>query len=168
MRPKIEIPNITMLDYPCYVGPIISDKRILYIPYDGIYVNGKKKNIQKLAQLDTIVSYVLEGYLDSNNKFHIYDCMSIHDWSTKVGIKSYEDRLSDVRWIVNNFLFNTNEFIDSYMEIANNTGEFLDIYKKMLTSGSKGVIIRYINGCYSFNEPTSDFIEFKRGLKKNE
>ena len=161
MQPKIEAVNTTLMAYPCYVGPVLSDSKAIYIPGEGILVNGEKQEIKGLEKIYSLKYHILEGYL-RDNIFYIYDCLTIEEWDTKTSEKEYRDRLVEFRSIINGVLADYSHFRDLPLDPVDDVGELMEIYKKILTNGNEGAIIRSSEGYYAFEGTSDDFIEFRR------
>jgi len=161
MKAKNKIPNITLISYPVYISPIMSDKKFTYIPNQGMYINGYKTELIRFNKLKGIQEYTLEGYL-VKNKLFLHDCLFINNWINNKGKVTYYSRWKMLKLLVNNCLAEYDKFVTVPTDVAENPGDLIRFYKQYLTEGYIGVNIKNENGYYTFDETTDDFIELTK------
>lgn len=178
MLAPTELPNLTDLQYPLYVQRKYDGFRCIY--YNGklysrsglsfpnvnltahfnklfntstnvldgeLYMHGKPFNeVSKILNNETIA-------IPNDMKFYIYDCVPIKDWENKKCNITYTDRLKLLRTVVAN-ISDYKKIIDTPTDKVNTAAEVVELYKKALTDGYEGCILKAIEGKYQWKRTT--------------
>lgn len=156
MKPPKQLPNVTMIQYPCYVQPKLVGTKFTYIPGQGCITEDSRHLVEPILEpiLD-IKSVVLEGIL-TKDKVYIIDALEKVKWEAEVCIRHYEDRLKTVRHYINALSSKNSKILDIPTDTVESAAELIELYKKYLKDGYKGCIIRDIYGMYRWEEVTLD------------
>lgn len=184
-----ELPIITQIKYPIYVQPKLDGYRCIY--RDGMLWSRSGKPFRNLnlplhfKALFGVKDYVLDGELYAhgiafNNlqkilntenapipatlKFIVYDCLHIANWDYKICKKTYEDRLKDLRKVVNSQIADHQKVIDIANDLVQTSKEAVDIYKNCLQNGYEGVMLKAPDGLYQWKRTTvksGEMLKFK-------
>lgn len=174
-----KIPNLTVIKYPCYIQPKLDGTRCIY--KDGIFytrsgrIFPNKNLIKYFSKLQNIGNNVLDGELYADGikfqdliktvnsedkqitiplKFYIFDHLTEKEWNTKICKRSYENRLSSLRSILNDYVQDYKRIIDVPTDKVENPQQIKEIYKKYLTKNLEGAMIRSIDGKYQWKRVT--------------
>lgn len=123
-------PKLEDLRYPVYVQPLIDLPEITYSEAD---------------------LYLLCYFDYKKNKRHVFDVISKKDLENKKNTTPFSERIKIARETLSS-IANYEYIIDLATDIITNPAELLELYKKYLTNGYKGVRILDENGVYRFGE----------------
>jgi hypothetical protein len=133
MKAPNKNPDISNLNYPCYIAPLVeeSDTRWINLNFHLIKCN----------------------YNKDENKYYCYDCIFEEDWQKERCTETYEERLRTLRTILAHE-GDYKHYIDYVIKVENPT-ELIASYKELLTSGHKGARIFDADGFYCFDKVTN-------------
>lgn len=174
-----KIADITNIKYPCYVQPKLDGYRCIY-KKGALWSRtgrpfGNKNLIKYFGKLLNSTSYVLDGELYAHGlnfgelqtilntenaqiptglKYFVYDCISNFEWENKNCKKSYEERLSDIRSVLNGVISDYTKIIDTSTDLVRTSKEVVELYKNYLNKGYEGVMIKDVDGKYKWKRVT--------------
>lgn len=179
MKTENKLPDLTSLGYPLYVQPKRDGYRCTF--KDGkLYTSrGKPFKNKQLSKYFTCLeragNYVLDGELymhgktleehteilnsfdaelPSSLKFYIFDIVPLQNWCQQSYNRSYKDRLTDIRVVCNSLIAQPQKVIDVHTELVETPAEVSKLYKKYLTQGYEGAILRSTDGLYKWKRVT--------------
>ena len=179
MKAPSQIPDIVDIKYPCYIQPKLDGYRCVYkdgelrssngnifanvnLPdyfkdllnvgewvLDGeIYLHG-----WKLKQITSLVNSE-KNPIPEGLKFVVYDCMPVDEWDKESSDTPYEDRLKQLRQLLNDRVANYKRVLDISCDIVESAAEAVKLYRKYLTNGYEGVMIKDTSGLYRWKRVT--------------
>lgn len=148
MQKQPDVTDIYNINYPCYVSPVPEGTRIIHIP-----------GVMEYQHLDNTYGYVIEGY-QTPEKLYLFDCIPLVLWYKQKCLIAYEDRLKDIRILVNSYIANPKKVIDLNALLIDNQIEMADYLDNLLTQGYKKARIMDANGNYVFGEAkNNEYVE---------
>jgi len=175
-----KLAEITNVNYPTLVQPKYDGFRATYVPEVGFLSRtGKpfrnKRLVEYFSSLETS-HIVLDGELyvaeadfaDTQSlittedarincklQFRVFDAMPLADWESRSCELKYSDRLVLLREVVNSVADYT-KVLDVPTDTINSSSELIKLYKKTLTSGLEGVMIKDEDGLYKWGRVGAD------------
>lgn len=174
-----ELPDVTSLDYPLFIQPKRDGYRCVFKDGELITRHGKKfknKNLKNHFKcLNKASNYVLDGELYMHGrllsqhteifnsfdailppelKFYIFDVIPLVDWENQVCTRPYKARIKDIRVITNELIAEPRKVIDVHTEEVHSASEAIEYYKKYLTKGYEGGILRNRESLYKWKRTT--------------
>ena len=157
MTAKNELPNLTQLNYPCYVSPLPSIPKVVYIP--------DVNEFEDFSILSQLRNWVIEGYI-IDNKFMAIDCMDVDHWIDSSCKRTCEERLKDLRFLVSH-MGEYDKFSVLPVDIVHDASEIKALYASYLTDGYEGAIIKNVEATYHFGEcENGEIVELKPKSKE--
>ena len=181
-------PDITNLSYPLFIQPKYDGFRATFVPDKGFITRtGKRfKNLNLPLYFSAMINCgntVLDGELwirgkplsevqslltteaakiDCDLVFVVFDAVPLEDWKNRSCDLPYSSRLKLLREKVTSVASFT-KVLDISTDLVNSSAELAAIYKKHLTNGLEGAIIRSESGFYKWGRVglTGDFFKLK-------
>lgn len=182
MRPPNEIADITKIKYPCFVQPKLDGYRGIFVPEKLTFVSRENKEFRNWRKINEYFYKVVEtegNILDGELYIHglkpkdlasilnkegasipdtlryvIYDAIPQPAWDLQYYDRPYEDRLKDLRGIVNDQIADYSKVLDIATDTVHYPKELTELYREYLLAGYEGVIIRDIDGLYQWKRTT--------------
>lgn len=174
-----ELPDITKVKYPAYIQPKLDGYRCVYREGAMWSRAGKPFGNKNLAlhfkKLFQTSEYVLDGELYCHGtsfnslqkilnteeaplpvtlKYVVYDCVHLTQWDYQHSKKEYQNRLVDLRHIVNGVIGEHSKVIDIANDKVNSAAEAVDKYKEYLKNGYEGAMLKAPDGLYRWKRTT--------------
>lgn len=177
-----ELPDLSKLKYPLELQPKLDGFRSIYKPDQEAIFLGRSglpiENIQlkeAFKALYGVQDYILDGELYSHElgfdeiasilnsedkvvptslKYVVYDCVPLKDWENRSCKLSYDFRLNTLRQLVQSDIGDRKRITDIVSDTVNSSGEAVELYKKYLTDGYEGVMLKNPLGYYKWKRTT--------------
>lgn len=160
MKAHERVPELTHLNYPCYVIPIMSRDRFLYIPGSGTFKNAITSI--EVPELEKCGEFVLEGFIEhvGGAKEVIYwldDAVPVEEWYSQRTTTTFETRLKRVNTVVQTVINAMPKVMTVPFLVAYEPQDVVSEYKACLQDGYEGVNLKFSEGVYTFDKTTADF-----------
>lgn len=121
------------IKYPCYIGPFFNEAEIV------IHIPGKQ-------EIFKFINHFVLFTLKKDDRYYIFDCMSILEFERKKEIPSYDKRVIEVRNLANILRVESTlpiQITDLPMVLVSDLSEFHTEQKKYLKNKDAGAIYYY-------------------------